>query len=103
LDEVDEGAFGLTVKGGGDEGEVIENAVALKFIVEDGESAPLKGADADAGGLQLRSGKEHEFAEAGAQVAFGCNLSGRLGIHHSHFISRMGKVGEGLAWAVNGG
>ncbi len=86
----------------GKHGEVVNQPIALKLVVNDGQFPFFERADAHAGWLKFRPGKEHELAEAGAQVAFGSHLSGRLGIHHSQFIRRMREVRERLAGAVDG-
>ena len=71
-DEVDQAAFRLAVRMrrvADKEREAVGHAVALELVVNDGQAALFEGADAHAGGLQFRAGKEHQLAKAGAQVA----------------------------------
>ena len=101
-DEVDERAVVIAVERGREEGEAVDDAVALELVVDDGQMALLEGADADAGGLEFGAGEEHELAEAGAQVALRRDFRGGFSAHDADFVSGLGEIGKRLAGLVDG-
>ncbi len=66
--------------------ETIDDAVTRELVVDDGQMALFEGADADAGGLEIGSGEEHQLFEAGSQVALGSDLGSGFRIHEADLI-----------------
>src|ERR1035437_7776070 len=101
--EVHQHPFRLSIQSSGKEGKAVSHAIALEFVVNDGQASFFESADAHAGGLKLRPGEEHHLAVAGAQVSLWSDLGSSLGIHHADLIRGHGKVGKRLVRPVDRG